>query len=221
MVAQEDAPLAAVGDRRGLLASTWFGSSCLPSRPGRPVTQAEWDNRANVPLPCALQSRRPIAGFGSISAVLPEGFSTYNALQAKLEKRFAGSGLYFLNSFTWSKAIDNGSQVLEEPNGNTGTPQNVNEYKNDEGAGRNLPISHSTTRRVLFGKCRSAVTDGSAVIGIRWSMHSSVDGRSTASTRWPADLHQLQVLARRNAGDHEQPAIVPRRYRPASQRHMQ
>ncbi|MEQ1764921.1 MAG: TonB-dependent receptor, partial [Pyrinomonadaceae bacterium] len=33
----------------------------------RPVTQAEWDNRNNVPLP-SLQSRRPIVGFGSISA---------------------------------------------------------------------------------------------------------------------------------------------------------
>ncbi len=110
----------------------------------RPVTQAEWDNRANVPLP-SLQSRRPIAGFGSISAVLPEGFSTYNALQAKLEKRFS-KGLYLLNSFTWSKAIDNGSQVLEEPNGNTGTPQNVNDFKNDKGIGAyDQPFNNTTS----------------------------------------------------------------------------
>src|SRR5262249_37662405 len=57
----------------------------------RPITQAE------SLLPAAqqpsLQARRPIAGFGSISAVLPEGFSNYNALQVKLEKRFSG-GLY-------------------------------------------------------------------------------------------------------------------------------
>jgi outer membrane receptor protein involved in Fe transport len=110
----------------------------------RPVTQAEWDNRANVPLP-SLQSRRPIAGFGSISAVLPEGFSNYNALQAKLEKRFS-RGLYLLNSFTWSKAIDNGSQVLEEPNGNTGTPQNINDFKNDKGIGAyDQPFNNTTS----------------------------------------------------------------------------
>ena len=110
----------------------------------RPVTQAEWENRASVPLP-SLQSRRPIAGFGSISAVLPEGFSNYNALQAKLEKRF-GRGLYLLNSFTWSKAIDNGSQVLEEPNGNTGTPQNIHDFKNDKGIGAyDQPFNNTTS----------------------------------------------------------------------------
>ncbi len=110
----------------------------------RPVTQAEWENRATVPLP-SLQSRRPISGFGSISAVLPEGFSSYNALQAKLEKRFS-RGLYLLNSFTWSKAIDNGSQVLEEPNGNTGTPQNVNDFKNDKGIGAyDQPFNNTTS----------------------------------------------------------------------------
>src|SRR5262249_26257842 len=50
----------------------------------RPLTQTE------AGLPAAqqpsLQARRPITGFGSISAVLPEGFSTYNALQVKLER---------------------------------------------------------------------------------------------------------------------------------------
>ncbi len=110
----------------------------------RPVTQAEWENRTNVPLP-SLQARRPIAGFGSISAVLPEGFSSYNALQAKLEKRFS-RGLYVLNSFTWSKAIDNGSQVLEEPNGNTGTPQNINDFRNDKGIGTyDQPFNNTTS----------------------------------------------------------------------------
>lgn len=110
----------------------------------RPVTQAEWENRAVVPLP-SLDARRPIAGFGTISAVLPEGFSSYNALQAKLEKRFS-RGFYLLNSFTWSKSIDNGSQVLEEPNGNTGTPQNINDFRNDKGIGTyDQPFNNTTS----------------------------------------------------------------------------
>ncbi len=108
----------------------------------RPLTQAE------AALPGAqqptLQARRPIQGFGSISAVLPEGFSTYNALQIKVERRFS-SGLYLLNSFTWSKAIDNGSQVLEEPNGNTGTPQDVNNFAGDKGIGAyDQPFNNTT-----------------------------------------------------------------------------
>lgn len=109
----------------------------------RPLTEAE------AALPSAqqpsLQERRPIQGFGSISAVLPEGFSNYNALQIKVEKRFS-KGLYFLNAFTWSKAIDNGSQVLEEPNGNTGTPQNMYDFKADKGIGAyDQPFNNTTT----------------------------------------------------------------------------
>lgn len=108
----------------------------------RPLTEAE------ALLPASqqpsLQARRPIQGFGSISIVLPEGFSTYNALQVKLERRFS-KGLYFLNSFTFSKAIDNGSQVLEEPNGNTGTPQNIYNIAADKGIGAYDQSFNNTT----------------------------------------------------------------------------
>lgn len=109
----------------------------------RPLMPAEFA------LPAAqqpsLQARRPIPGFGTISAVLPEGFSNYNALQVKLERRFA-RGLYFLNSFTWSKAIDNASQVLEEPNGNTGTPQNVYDIASNKGIGAyDQPFNNTTS----------------------------------------------------------------------------
>jgi hypothetical protein len=77
--------------------------------------------------------------------VLPEGFSNYNALQVKLERRFA-NGLYFLNSFTWSKAIDNASQVLEEPNGNTGTPQNAYDIASNKGIGAyDQPFNNTTS----------------------------------------------------------------------------
>ncbi len=114
----------------------------------RPVTSAELAaftaNPAANPLP-SLAARRSITGFGSISSVLPEGFSNYNALQIKLERRFS-KGLYLLNSFTFSKAIDNGSQVLEEPNGNTGTPQNVNDFGNDKGIGAyDQPFNNTTS----------------------------------------------------------------------------
>jgi hypothetical protein len=109
----------------------------------RPLTSAE------AALPASqqpsLQARRPIPGFGSISAVLPKGFSNYNALQIKLERRFS-RGFYLLNSFTFSKAIDNASQVLEEPNGNTGTPQNVYDIARDKGIGAyDQPLNNTTS----------------------------------------------------------------------------
>ena len=109
----------------------------------RPLTPAE------LALPPAqrptLDARRPIRGFRSISAVLPEAFSNYHALQFKFERRFS-KGLYALNSFTWSKAIDNVSQVLEEPAGNTGNPQNVYDIRADRGLGAyDQPLNNTTS----------------------------------------------------------------------------
>jgi hypothetical protein len=94
-------------------------------------------NQARPPLPsenvnAMLNDRRPIAGFGTISVVLPDAFSNFQSLQAKLEHRFS-KGFYLLNSFTWSKAIDNATQVLEDSNGSTGTPQNIYNLAADRG----------------------------------------------------------------------------------------
>jgi len=121
----------------------------------RPLTLAE------LALPAAqrptLDQRRPIQGFRSISAVLPVAFSNYNALQIKFERRFA-KGLYVLNSFTWSKAIDNVSQVLEEPNGNEGRPQNVYNIGADRGpSAYDQPFNNTTSFvwELPFGRGRA------------------------------------------------------------------
>jgi Carboxypeptidase regulatory-like domain/TonB dependent receptor-like, beta-barrel/TonB-dependent Receptor Plug Domain len=104
-----------------------------------------------------VNARRPISGFRSISAVLPAAFSNYNALQVKFERRFS-KGLYVLNSFTWSKAIDNVSQVLEEPNGNTGNPQSVYNIAADRGlSAYDEPINNTTSVvwNLPFGRGRA------------------------------------------------------------------
>jgi hypothetical protein len=59
---------------------------------------------------------RPLKTFTTIEESIPAGFLSYNALQAKLEHR-VGHGLYLLNSFTYSRAIDNASGHLDTPNG--------------------------------------------------------------------------------------------------------
>ncbi|HEY1948589.1 MAG TPA: TonB-dependent receptor [Bryobacteraceae bacterium] len=63
-----------------------------------------------------VNNRRPIPNFTTIEEAFSGGFGSYNALQAKLEKRYSG-GLYFINSFTWSKAIDNAPGHLENYDG--------------------------------------------------------------------------------------------------------
>jgi outer membrane receptor protein involved in Fe transport len=119
-------------------------------------------NQARPPLPvenanATLDARRPIQGYGSISMVLPTGFSNYQSLQTRVEHRAARS-LNLLNSFTWSKGIDNASQVLEEPNGSTGTPQNYYNIAADRGiSGYNVPFLNSTSAvwTVPVGKGRT------------------------------------------------------------------
>ncbi|MBI1353192.1 MAG: TonB-dependent receptor plug domain-containing protein [Acidobacteria bacterium] len=78
----------------------------------------------NQPLPnqpnenVNLNARRPISGFQEIQISYDEGRTNYNAFQLKLEKKFS-AGLYFINSFTWSKAIDNAPGHLETYNGDS------------------------------------------------------------------------------------------------------
>jgi hypothetical protein len=100
----------------------------------------------------SLQSRiYQYPGFGSIIGTLPWGTSNYNGLQAKVEKRFT-SGLYLLNSFTWSKAIDIAAQSLDGggncDNCGNGIPsvQNIYDWQADRGiSSYNHPLVNSTS----------------------------------------------------------------------------
>jgi hypothetical protein len=53
-----------------------------------------------------LQSRRPYVDLGTALFTTSDGASTYNAFQAKLNKRMS-HGLNFLAAYTWAKSIDN------------------------------------------------------------------------------------------------------------------
>jgi hypothetical protein len=80
----------------------------------------------------SLAARRPIQGYGAITWFNPAGFSNYNSLQVKLEKRFS-YGLQFLNSFVYGKAIDNSGQSLDTSNGNDASPQDVRNLTAEKG----------------------------------------------------------------------------------------
>ena len=72
-----------------------------------------------------VQARRPIPSYGPITWVYPGGDNDFNGLSARLEHRFGG-GLYFLNSFTWGKALGDSEQALESFAGYyVANPQNI------------------------------------------------------------------------------------------------
>lgn len=54
--------------------------------------------------PTSIQSRRPFQNVGFVSGNTSRAFSSYNALNIRLERRFS-SGLEILGSYTWSKAL--------------------------------------------------------------------------------------------------------------------
>ena len=80
-----------------------------------------------------VQARRPIQSFGPITWLDPVGDNDYNGLSARLEHRF-GAGLYFLNSFTWSKALGDSEQALEYFAGYyEANPQNIHNLAAERG----------------------------------------------------------------------------------------
>lgn len=74
----------------------------LPQR--RNLNIASIDPSGKVPI----VQRVPYPAYGFILLTYNGGWSNYNALTARVEKRFGG-GLYLLGSYTWSKALDLGS----------------------------------------------------------------------------------------------------------------
>ena len=117
--------------------------------------QARPNNSTDPTAGTPVDARRPIAGFGFIQASFNGGFGNYNALQIKLERRFSG-GLYLLNSFTWSKALDNVAGHLESANGDN-SRLNMRNFDADRGPSNyNQPLNNTTSivYDLPFGKGR-------------------------------------------------------------------
>jgi hypothetical protein len=96
-----------------------------------------------------IQARRPNQGFGAITWVDPAGISTYNGFSARFEHRFS-HGLYFLNSFTWSKSLTDSEQALESGSGYyVANPQNIYDLKNERGPS-SLDVKFINTTSLVF-----------------------------------------------------------------------
>jgi len=98
------------GNKAGRLPIIADFNQALPNQPGQTL---------------GVQARRPNQSFGAITWVDPVGTESYNGLSARIEHKYS-SGLYLLNSFTWSKAMGNSEQALEYPGGYyAANPQNI------------------------------------------------------------------------------------------------
>jgi len=81
----------------------------------------------------SIAARVPIPAFGPITWVDPVGNNNYNGLSLRAEHRFTG-GLYFLNSFTWGKALGDSEQALEYYSGYVeANPQNIHDLAAEYG----------------------------------------------------------------------------------------
>ncbi len=99
---------------------------------------------------------RPLKGFTTIEETLPAGFLSYNALQTKFEHR-TSHGLYLLNSFTWSRALDNASGHLDTNSGDNSRINLANPLGERGVSGYNQPINEtlSVVYDLPYGKGRT------------------------------------------------------------------
>lgn len=107
-------------------------------------------NQAQPNLPgqnIPLDNRRPYQNFSFIQTAFAGGNTFYHGLQMKIEKRYS-NGLYFLNSYTWSKAIDNAAGHLETYNGDN---SRVNFYNlRGERGLSSYDITHNNVTSVIY-----------------------------------------------------------------------
>ncbi len=137
-----------------------------------------------------VQARRPIPTFGPITWLTPQGQNDYNGLSTRFEHRF-GAGLYFLDSFTWSKALGNSEQALESYAGYyVANPQNIRNLSQERG-----PVSFdvkllnvaSIVYQVPFGHGRKFGSSMNPVFDAAlggWELNSII----TANTGTPLDI---------------------------------
>ncbi len=148
----------------------------------------------------SVNARRPYAGFTTIEVSYDGGFSSYNALQTKIEKRYS-AGFYFVNSFTWSKAIDNAPGHLENYDGDN-SRVNIYDVQANRGlSSYNQPINDTLTLLydIPFGKGRHFTTQNRAVdfIAGGWGVdmvNSEYNGLPLNITYSPSTQGQVSTL---------------------------
>jgi hypothetical protein len=148
--------------QRELMKDTTLDVSYVGSHGVHIPVLTDFNQGATEPVSCdagigclTQQQRRPISNFTNILTALPQGYLLYNSLQAKLERRYS-SGIFLLDSFTWSRAINNASADLETYGGD-GALVNFYNPAGDRGpSSYNQPLNNtlSIIADLPFGKGR-------------------------------------------------------------------
>ena len=150
-------------------------------------------NQAAPNLPgqtLGVQARRPIPTFGPITWVDPVGNNHYNGFSARFEHRASG-GLYFLNSFTWGKAMGDSEQALEYYAGYyEANPQNIHSLGQEKGpTAFDVKVNNVTslTYQLPFGRGRKFAANVNPIVDAiagGWDVNNIV----TAHTGTPLDV---------------------------------
>ena len=91
----------------------------------------------------AYQTRRPVPTFGDIEIAWGGNSSSYNSLQAKVEKRVGA--LYLLDSFTWGRTFDLASGHLETSNGDNSRVNFANPSNDYGPSGYDQTLNNTTS----------------------------------------------------------------------------
>jgi len=149
-----------------------------------------------------VQARRPIQSFGAITWLDPSGNNNYNGMSIRFEHRIGG-GLYFLNSFTWGKAIGDSEQALEYLTGVTeANVQNIHNLDAERGpTSYDIKLNNVTSLvyALPFGKGRKYGANMNPVfdaIAGGWELNLI----NTAHTGLPINVYYSPSAANDNTG---------------------
>jgi hypothetical protein len=153
-----------------------------------------------VRIPCC-SCAAPSPDYSFVQEAFNGGFSTYHALQVKLERRYS-AGLYLLNSFTWSKSIDNVAGHLEAFNGD-GSRINIRNPSLEKAVSSyDVPFNNTTTLtyELPFGRGRKHLKSLPALVdavagGWRTSLINTMTaGRPITITYSPSAAGQVSTV---------------------------
>jgi hypothetical protein len=193
--------------QRELTPSMLVSAAYVGSKNGR-LPYSGFANTARVASPngtpnAVIDALRPMPWVGAnINYTQSTGFSNYNALQTRFERRFS-RGLHTLVSYTWSKSIDIGSGYFNVENGPGGgsTIQNYYDINTAKGVSSydiTQFLSWATVYELPAGRGKRWLRSGPAswILATGRRIRSSKLGRDSHTTcKWP-EISQISEAAR-------------------------